>query len=197
MDSGVPIEPYSSQILAQIPGTRVIGRGGGIVDSRVILVALDPWIRHGSDTRRAAWGARALNDALAEVQREDPGRAYGMAHVPLQSPHAAVSKLERVAEQNGFRAVQIGTNVNDADLDDAKADPFWDAAQSLGLLVFVHPHNQTEGLAGISEEEKGESPGREPAAPSGPPRGWRPMIRLLTRSTRRVLERGASAILTD
>lgn len=47
---GVPIEPYSSQIVAQIPGSRIIGRGGGIVDSRVMLTVLDPWLQQNQKT---------------------------------------------------------------------------------------------------------------------------------------------------
>lgn len=102
-----------------------------------------PLMSYGADERQAEWGARAVNDALAENQRAYPGHVYGMAHVPLQLPRLAVAELQRTAESYGFRAVQIGSNVNDENLDAPELDPFWDAAQSLGFLVFVHPHQQT------------------------------------------------------
>lgn len=43
VDAGMPIEPYSSLILKQVPGARVLIRGGGIVDGRVNFVTTAAW----------------------------------------------------------------------------------------------------------------------------------------------------------
>ncbi len=43
-DAVVPTEPVGSQILSLVPGTRVLLRGGGIVDGRAIITGLGPWI---------------------------------------------------------------------------------------------------------------------------------------------------------
>ena len=94
---------------------------------------------YGGSRDDAAWGARALNDGFAENAREHPGSVIAMAHVPLQHPDLAVAELERVRTEHGIRSVQLATNVNGENLDNPELDPFWDAAQSMGFLVFVHP----------------------------------------------------------
>lgn len=89
--------------------------------------------------READWAARAVNDALAENMRAFPSHAVGMAHVPLQFPDLAVKEMERVVDKHRIPSLQIATNVNGMNLDDPTFYPFWDAAQSLDLLVMVHP----------------------------------------------------------
>ena len=103
---------------------------------------LPPLMSYGATEEQGVWGAQAFNDGLAEDVRRFPGQVYGMAHVPLQHPWRAIRELERVAQEHGFHAVQIGSNVNGENLDLPELDSFWDAAQSLGFLVFIHPHQQ-------------------------------------------------------
>lgn len=102
---------------------------------------LPPLMSYGADPKQAEWGALSINDSLAENCAEYRGRVYGMAHVPLQFPELAARELARVVERHGFRAVQIGANVRGENLDLPELAPFWDAAQSLGVLVFVHPEH--------------------------------------------------------
>lgn len=102
---------------------------------------LPPLMSYGADARQAEWGARAINDGLAENARSFAGHVYGMAHVPLQFPALAVKELTRAVEVLGFRSVQIGANVRNENLDLPELNPFWDVAQSLGVLVFVHPEH--------------------------------------------------------
>jgi aminocarboxymuconate-semialdehyde decarboxylase len=106
---------------------------------------LPPLMGYGASTEQAIWGARAINDALAEDQAAYPTEVMGMAHVPLQDPEAAVAELERVVSTHGFRTVQIGTHVRNENLDLPALDPFWGAAERLGVLVLVHPHRVAAG----------------------------------------------------
>lgn len=96
-------------------------------------------LSYGADERQGTWGARALNDGFAEDMKAYPSRVLGTAHVPLQVPSAAVAELERAVTDLGMRSVQIGTNVNGENLDWPELDPFWSAAESLGVLIVVHP----------------------------------------------------------
>jgi aminocarboxymuconate-semialdehyde decarboxylase len=57
--------------------------------------------------------------------------------VPLQDPALAARELERLAA-DGFRGVEIGTNVNGVPIGDPRFEPFFAAAEALGLAVFVH-----------------------------------------------------------
>ncbi len=80
-----------------------------------------------------------LNDHIAEIVREHPKRFIGLATLPLQSPELAVKELERCMKDLGFAGVQIGTHVNDWNLNEEALFPVFERAQELGAAVFVHP----------------------------------------------------------
>ncbi len=82
--------------------------------------------------------AQFLNDHLAKVVSDHPKKFIGLATVPLQAPKLAVKELER-AMKLGFRGVQIGSNVNQLNLSEAQFFPFYEACESLGAALFVHP----------------------------------------------------------
>ena len=88
---------------------------------------------HGHDL------ARILNDHLAGVVRQRPDRFAGLGTLPLQAPDLAVRELERCMRDLGLRGVEIGTHVNDWDLDHPALFPVLQAAEQLGAAVFVHP----------------------------------------------------------
>jgi len=80
-----------------------------------------------------------LNDHLAGVVATNPKRFVGLGTLPLQDPALAVRELERCVQELGFAGVQIGSHVNDWNLNDEKLFPVFEAAQDLGAAVFVHP----------------------------------------------------------
>lgn len=83
--------------------------------------------------------ARFLNDHLASVVATHPRRFVGLGTVPLQDPELAVRELERCVQELGMAGVQIGTHVNDWNLDRAELFPFFARAAELGAAIFVHP----------------------------------------------------------
>jgi aminocarboxymuconate-semialdehyde decarboxylase len=104
------------------------------------LQSLPGIVAYRAGKPEAEWGARAYNDGMGEVMRAYPDAVMGMATMPLQFPALAVKELERVADQYGMRGAAIVSNVNGENLDEPEFYPFWDAASSMGMLVFVHPH---------------------------------------------------------
>lgn len=84
------------------------------------------------------------NDTLARLVAGRPERFVGLCSVPLQSGERAAAELDRCMQQLGFRGVEIGTNVAGWNLDDPSLEPFWDAAEALGALIFIHPFNTLE-----------------------------------------------------
>jgi aminocarboxymuconate-semialdehyde decarboxylase len=82
--------------------------------------------------------SKLLNDHLASVVAQDPRRFVGLGTLPMQAPDLAVKELERCIKL-GFAGVQIGSNVNGKDLDDASLCPVFQAAAEFGAAVFVHP----------------------------------------------------------
>jgi aminocarboxymuconate-semialdehyde decarboxylase len=85
------------------------------------------------------------NQHLADLVATNPERFAAAGTVPMQDPPGAARELERTRSELGFRAVQISTNVNGVDLDDARFEPFFATAEALDMLVILHPNGFTEG----------------------------------------------------
>ncbi len=83
--------------------------------------------------------ARLLNDHLASVVAQHPGRFLGLGTVPLQDPDLATGELERCRRDLGLQGVEIGSHVNAWNLCDIELSPFFAAAERLNAAIFVHP----------------------------------------------------------
>ncbi|UYZ62078.1 amidohydrolase family protein [Hymenobacter weizhouensis] len=83
--------------------------------------------------------SRLLNDHIADVVRRYPTRFVGLGTLPLQAPDLAVWELERCVQELGLAGVQIGSHVNDWNLDAPELFPVFQAAEALGACVFIHP----------------------------------------------------------
>jgi len=79
-----------------------------------------------------------LNDHIAEIVSRHPQRFVGLGTIPLQDPQLAIAELERCMSI-GLKGVQIGSHVNDWNLNEPELFSFFEAAQNLGAAVFVHP----------------------------------------------------------
>ena len=82
--------------------------------------------------------ARLFNDEAVALCTRHRGCFVAMATLPLQDVDRSVLELERVSNC-GIRAVEIGASINQRELDDPALDVFWEAAEKLGILVFIHP----------------------------------------------------------
>jgi aminocarboxymuconate-semialdehyde decarboxylase len=79
-----------------------------------------------------------LNDHIAGIVQRYPDRFIGLGTVPLQDPEVAITELERCIKI-GLRGVQIGSHVNDWNLDAPELFPFFEAASEMNASIFVHP----------------------------------------------------------
>ena len=79
-----------------------------------------------------------LNDHLVGIQEQHPTRFIGLGTLPMQDVHLAIQELER-CKKLGLRGVEIGSHIEDKNLDDEYYHPFWAAAQDLDMGIFVHP----------------------------------------------------------
>src|SRR5439155_4487890 len=89
--------------------------------------------QHGLDL------ARLLNDHIAEVVRQHPGRFAGLGTLPMQAPTLAARELERCVRELGLRGAEIGTHVNGANLDAPELFEVFQAAAESDAALFVHP----------------------------------------------------------
>ena len=56
----------------------------------------------------------------------------------MQDAELAVQELERI-KKIGLKGIQIGSNINDDNLNEEKFFPVFEACEKLGLAVMVHP----------------------------------------------------------
>ena len=91
-----------------------------------------------------------LNNHIAGIVNDYPDRFAGLGTIPLQDPDMAIKEMERCINELGLSGVEIGTHVNDWNLDNDKLFPVFEAAQDLGACVFVHPWD----MMGKSKMEK-------------------------------------------
>ena len=119
-----------------------------IMDSQgVDMQALSPagtyffyWMAAEQSLEYARW----LNQCLAEAVAKHPKRFVALGSVPMQEPAKAVLEMERAMTKLGLRGVEVASNINGRYFDDPGFMPFWEAAQALDALIFVHP-NQVVG----------------------------------------------------
>ncbi len=81
----------------------------------------------------------AMNDTIARAVTAHPERLRGLGSVPLQAPDLAVHELTRCIDELGLSGVTISTRVRDREIGDAALRPFWEAVETLGAVVFIHP----------------------------------------------------------
>ena len=80
---------------------------------------------------------RHVNDSIAARVARAPNRFIGLGSVPLQDPDVAARELERLM-RDGFRGVELGSNINGLALGDPRFESFFAAAEQLGAAIFVH-----------------------------------------------------------
>lgn len=83
--------------------------------------------------------SRLLNDHIAGVVAEQPKRFVGLGTIPMQDPTLAVKELERSVKELDLAGIQIGSHINDWNLNEPALDEVWAACEELGAAVFVHP----------------------------------------------------------
>jgi len=82
--------------------------------------------------------AKILNDHIAGIVHDFPKRFIGLGTLPMQDAALAIRELERCLDI-GLTGIQIGTHINDWNLDAPEVFEVLQAAETLGAAVFVHP----------------------------------------------------------
>lgn len=82
--------------------------------------------------------SKYLNDHIAEIVQRYPKRFVGLGTIPMQAPELAIKELER-CKKIGLVGIQIGSHVNDWNLNDENIFPVFQACEKMNMPVFVHP----------------------------------------------------------
>ena len=153
-------EPWRPRVYRDEAGAQVVEMGGRqiraavyeFVDIEGILAAqaeagvdrvlLCPWVPllyYDAEPEEGLRRARIQNDALVRLVSDHPERVAALAALPLQAPELAAAELVSLMEAGVLRGVEVAASVRGVYLGDDRFEPFWDAAERAGALVFVHP----------------------------------------------------------
>lgn len=83
--------------------------------------------------------SKFLNNHIAQTVENNPERFIGLGTIPLQDAKLSISELERCKNELKMPGVEIGSHVNQWNLSDENLFPFFEAAEDLGMAIFVHP----------------------------------------------------------
>jgi predicted TIM-barrel fold metal-dependent hydrolase len=88
---------------------------------------------------------RAYNDWLADFCRTDPARLKGIAMINLDDVQDGIKELERAARLGLAGAMITELPLEDRRYDQAEYEPFWAAAEALGLPLSLHTATRRQG----------------------------------------------------
>ncbi len=123
--------------LVEVGEGRIADMDAGGIDMQVLSLAGGDMDR--LDAARATALARETNDVLAETVRAHPDRFAAFATLNLREPERAARELERCIGELRFLGTMVNGTTGGLFLDDPRFTPFWEAAQSLDVPVYLHP----------------------------------------------------------
>jgi aminocarboxymuconate-semialdehyde decarboxylase len=106
---------------------------------RVLLCPWVPLLYYDAEPDEGLSRARIQNDALAGLVRANPDRVAALGAVPLQDPELAAGELHALMDAGVLSGVEVAASVRGVFLGDDRFEPFWEAAESTGAMVFIHP----------------------------------------------------------
>jgi 2,3-dihydroxybenzoate decarboxylase len=120
--------------------------------ARSVLSISGPGVQSERDTATARRRAAEANDFLAGEIAKRPDRYSGFGHLPMQDAGAAADELERCVRELKFCGAMINGHTNGQYLDHPSLFPFWERAEALGAIIYIHPTDPVSpapALAGV------------------------------------------------
>lgn len=84
--------------------------------------------------------SKYLNDHIAKLVAKYPRNYVGLGTLPMQDAELAIEELSR-CKKIGLHGIQIGSNINDENLNEERFYPVFEACEKLSMAVLVHPWN--------------------------------------------------------
>src|SRR5687767_14435138 len=106
---------------------------------RVLLCPWVPLLYYDAEPEDGLERARIQNEALAALVRAHPHRIAALGAAPLQAPELATDEVRRLMGEGVLKGVEVAASVRGVFLGDDRFEPFWEAAEETGALVFIHP----------------------------------------------------------
>lgn len=103
-----------------------------------VLSPMPELLSHWLPADDAEYLAEIMNDQIAAMMAQAPRNFAGIGMVCVQDVPRAIRQLEKVRAL-GFAGIEIGTHIDGVALGSETLFPLYEAAESLGLALFVHP----------------------------------------------------------
>lgn len=109
------------------------------ISTSVISLA-NPWLDF-LPAQEALSAAREINNELEGICKENKGKLYAFATVPVSASSSdAITEIDRLRTLPHIRGIILGTSGLGAGLDDPALEPIWEILEQSQLVVFLHPH---------------------------------------------------------
>ena len=102
------------------------------------------------DAAEGAVLAREANDFVVDAVGHHPSRFAGFAALPMAAPDKAAVELERTVREHGFKGALINGHHRGRYLDDKFFWPVLEAAESLGVPIYLHPTQPPQAVVEAS-----------------------------------------------
>jgi 2,3-dihydroxybenzoate decarboxylase len=119
--------------------------------ARAVLAISGPGVQVERDAATSVRKAKGSNDFLAREVQKRPDRYSGFAHLAMQDPNAAADELERCMRELKFCGAMINGHTNGQYLDHPSLFPFWERAEALGALIYLHPADPVAPLPVLAD----------------------------------------------
>lgn len=83
--------------------------------------------------------ARLVHDFLADVAKQNPGRFFPLAALPLQDMDAALAELDRCVSKLGARGVLLYSNISGRFPDEPEFRPLFRRVEEMDIPILLHP----------------------------------------------------------
>src|SRR2546422_1167330 len=97
-----------------------------------VLSCLLGWSAHMDE-------CRLINDDLAKVQANYPGKFVGLAQAPVLEGQAAIQEIDRAVRNLGLKGITITSQTKGVSLDAPKLYDLYEKICELDVPIFVHP----------------------------------------------------------
>lgn len=84
--------------------------------------------------------SKFLNDHIGKLVAKYPKNYIGLGTLPMQDTELAISEVSR-CKKIGLSGIQIGSNINDENLNEERFFPIFEACEKAGMALLIHPWN--------------------------------------------------------
>ena len=131
------------------PKERIIEMDNSNINVQVIS-PIPIMFSYWADAKDTLVQAQLINDFISQTCTKYPKRFVGLGTIPMQSTKYALQELERIKSDLNLKGIEIGSNVNDLNLNEDQFSDIFAACESLSLSVFIHPWQ----MMGMSKMKK-------------------------------------------